>query len=322
MKASSILAIATALSIAGLLAVHYHSVTVSNRNPRQSEGEPGKGLVANLMAVIDAQNETIYTMERMIFRGVHSSSAHVSLDGIEIRKRDQEIAALKAQLMQHHNTQSIASQPPLGSGFKDSLATPSSKEEHECEMRYGIPLIEEWAKNEQSWCSGEFTDSSSGHTLKSELTCYPYHQQHKKLDGRGADLFCRATNFFIDFSKVHGLHGDRKPSHGQQYLSFDQGSLLSPCKKSSRYQDRLFMPHHAIQMHSFQSESAIPANYITVSHPTYLLARDEDCENAFHSTADFVSMNAIYSQPSPSCLLLLGTNSRLPFYSYRSFSNR
>ena len=32
------------------------------------------------------------------------------------------------------------------------------------------------------------------------------------------------------------------------------------------------------------------AQYTTTVHtPTYLLARDEDCENSFHSTADFVS---------------------------------
>lgn len=27
--------------------------------------------------------------------------------------------------------------------------------------------------------------------------------------------------------------------------------------------------------------------------PLYLLARDEDCENSFHSTADFVSLNRL-----------------------------
>ena len=32
------------------------------------------------------------------------------------------------------------------------------------------------------------------------------------------------------------------------------------------------------------------ATYQTVEHTTYLLARDEDCENTFHSTADFMNM--------------------------------
>ncbi len=44
-------------------------------------------------------------------------------------------------------------------------------------------------------------------------------------------------------------------------------------------------------MRSFESGKAPPADgdYDTVDTPTYLLARDEDCENSFHSTADFVS---------------------------------
>jgi hypothetical protein len=45
------------------------------------------------------------------------------------------------------------------------------------------------------------------------------------------------------------------------------------------------------QMHSFRDNAKIAnlKNEIEfVKTPTYLLARDEDCENAFHSTADFV----------------------------------
>jgi hypothetical protein len=43
-------------------------------------------------------------------------------------------------------------------------------------------------------------------------------------------------------------------------------------------------------MRSFQSSTAFSKGYEVVKTPTYLLARDEDCENAFHSTADFVSL--------------------------------
>jgi len=42
-------------------------------------------------------------------------------------------------------------------------------------------------------------------------------------------------------------------------------------------------------MSSFQPGKKLPAEYTSVDTTTYLLARDEDCENAFHSTADFVS---------------------------------
>lgn len=43
-------------------------------------------------------------------------------------------------------------------------------------------------------------------------------------------------------------------------------------------------------MDTFQSDSKLPSDHIKVDTTTYLLARDEDCENAFHSTADFVSI--------------------------------
>ena len=44
-------------------------------------------------------------------------------------------------------------------------------------------------------------------------------------------------------------------------------------------------------MSTFKSDVAFPGkeSYEVVTTPTYLLARDEDCENTFHSTADFVS---------------------------------
>ena len=48
-------------------------------------------------------------------------------------------------------------------------------------------------------------------------------------------------------------------------------------------------------MSSFtQGSQAVPSiplegTYEIQTTPTYLLARDEDCENSFHSTADFVS---------------------------------
>ena len=91
-----------------------------------------------------------------------------------------------------------------------------------------MSLIDEWRKTEQVWCtsSSPTTTSSSSHIstpptktlyqlnkevaqevekeegMKTELKCYPYHQHHKRLDGGGPDVFCIATNFIIDFSKV------------------------------------------------------------------------------------------------------------------------
>ena len=43
-------------------------------------------------------------------------------------------------------------------------------------------------------------------------------------------------------------------------------------------------------MSSFQSDTPPSSDYITQETTTFLLARDEDCENSFHSTADFVTI--------------------------------
>lgn len=170
-----------------------------------------------------------------------------------------------------------------------ALNVPDTKLAALCEDRFGVTLIEKWKLSEQIWC-----DSSNSSHLQSRLRCFPYQQEHKKLDGRGADMFCVATNFFIDFSKVHGSN-EASPEHkyplGQQYYSFMTGSLFSSCSKTNKWKHSLFMPHNALQMDSFKANQAVPPDgtYIKENRPTYLLARDEDCENTFHHTADLVS---------------------------------
>ncbi len=47
-------------------------------------------------------------------------------------------------------------------------------------------------------------------------------------------------------------------------------------------------------MSTFESDTRLPSDHIKVDTTTYLLARDEDCENAFHSTADFVSFHCLF----------------------------
>ena len=54
------------------------------------------------------------------------------------------------------------------------------------------------------------------------------------------------------------------------------------------------------------------------SSPRYLLARDEDYENAFHSSADFLNMHALYTGHSLSngatSVILFDRNPDGPFY--------
>ena len=210
-------------------------------------------------------------------------------------------------LIQTINTNNIASKSNINSKHTEvNLA----KYEDFCEKRYGLQLVDLWAKSEESWCNTNINSK-----FQSELKCYPYHQEHKKLDGRGPDIFCEATNFFIDFSKVHGSRDGG--SKTQAYLSFDQGSLISSCTKTSNYKHGLFMPHHALQMSSFVSDAKLPDSYTTVNIPTYLLARDEDCENSFHSTADFMNiflvMSALNLDPENQQLMLFDKHPDGPY---------
>lgn len=94
------------------------------------------------------------------------------------------------------------------------------------------------------------------------------------------------------YEQVHGVHSFSKPALGNQYLNFETSSLQSSCSPTAQYKPHMFMPHSAIQFHSFVHSLDLPKNgaYSVESKVTYLLSRDEDCENSFHSTADFVSV--------------------------------
>jgi len=190
------------------------------------------------------------------------------------------------------------------------LHPPLSQMEDKCEKRYGLELIHEWRKSRQVFCSSE-----GGHlsAAKSELVCYPYKQAHKSY---AEDIFCEATNFVVDFSKIKGSIPTSKPPLGSQYLEFAQGSLQSACSKTQKMGNH-FMPHHALQMRSFQSDVKDLGTYTTVDTTTYLLARDEDCENSFHSTADFMNMylvmNILGISPSEQQVILFDRNTDGPY---------
>jgi hypothetical protein len=159
-----------------------------------------------IVNLIKSQNETIGKLYNIISQ---SKDAEKTLRLLDIlHAKEKEIKELKDELsQQQHQIASLALLPQKGSAIpKDSSSISDriqnrfikeSDQENHCEERYGIPLIEKWVKSEEIWCAEQ-----SPTKFPSELKCYPYHQEHKKLDGRGPDLFCEATNFFIDFSKV------------------------------------------------------------------------------------------------------------------------
>jgi hypothetical protein len=123
---------------------------------------------SKLFHLIRLQNATIHELERKLAKLTEDSIVSNTSDAI---------------LRSEHES-------PTTSMHRSFV--PQLEAEIDCEQRYGLDLVEAWRKKKEVWCA----------STTSSLTCYPYHQAHKKLDGRGPDLFCEATNFFIDFSKV------------------------------------------------------------------------------------------------------------------------
>ena len=222
---------------------------------------------------------------------------------MELHNKDMEIQSLKESLSRAEGNAAdkpTGYSPPLPNAPSSScpvcaatskggldLGPPLTPLEAGCERRYGLSLIDEWRNAGQTWCAPDGKSS-----IQTEIKCYPLHQAHKKLDGRGPDLFCEGTNIFMDFAKISGDIRLKKTRGAEMYLNFKQGATYGTCKKTSDWKSRMFMPHNARQMEAFLADASVPNTftYSKVDHVTYLLARDEDCENTFHSTADFMNM--------------------------------
>lgn len=74
------------------------------------------------------------------------------------------------------------------------------------------------------------------------------------------------------------------------YLTYIDGALSSTCARTNDFME-IFMPHQRdmfLSFHDNQPDSSGRVMYEPTT--TYLLARDEDYENTFHSSADFVNM--------------------------------
>jgi hypothetical protein len=289
-----------------------HHATVATKSSSTSSSNGLTSLHEDHDKSADASVES---KDNSIVKGglLHTHALMMTKKEQEIERKDHEIALLKErisslsskshQLISPQQQQPQQSpQPPAHYATYDHHAGGVSAPQggqvgEECEAKYGYQLVTEWKKAKQVWCAPDSSSSSSSSESPSSLTCYPYHQQHKKLDGRGADMFCVAENMFVDFSKVEGgiSHAVGMAKLGK-YLKYKKGALFSPsCKKTSYYRPSLFMPHNAAQMSAFQdaSESTSHSNVQVEDTPTYLLARDEDCENSFHSTADFTNMHLV-----------------------------
>ena len=222
----------------------------------------------------------------------NSELTHMKAKLVELTSRVQVMTAEGGLL----NAAVKASPPSPGGGKRVDLPRLlRTKLDEDCEARFGLGLADRWREAKEEWCSP--TGGDKGGPLASSIHCYPYTQEHKKNPGgrrSGPDMFCEGRNILVDFSKVHGDHGKSKPRLGAQYLGFSGGATSSTCKPTKSYGRVGFMPHMSLQMggarggggggSGFQhSLGALPSDYQVEAGSTYLLARDEDCENMFHS---------------------------------------
>jgi len=220
--------------------VHFSSQHIVGNDTRQHLQAEGDQLhMKSLVELVNIQSETIRTLEahlkQMVSKSGDKSAEDAKLieisDTISKLTRESEQNRQKAaqcynmsqeiehnfdiqvqQLKLSSLTQAHCPEQPVAavatttapvspSAESRRYVEPRTKLEEQCEQRYGMELVDTWRKNEQIWCASGDQDPK----LKSELKCYPYHQAHKKLDRRGPDLVCEATNFVIDFDKVSSL---------------------------------------------------------------------------------------------------------------------
>ncbi len=70
----------------------------------------------------------------------------------------------------------------------DALLTapPNNGIENECELKYGLSLIDKWREAKESWCGTQDPLSVE----ESSLECYPYLQPHIARKGGNKHVFC------------------------------------------------------------------------------------------------------------------------------------
>jgi hypothetical protein len=352
MKITEILIYAIFVCLFFLFGIHFHFNPLINSQNINNENDKYQLLkqkveFEKLMHIIHTQNETI-TMLSTILESNDTSNKMTNLIN-DLNHKDKEIESLykivennRKDLIIFENKLADISTPSISekiiipcnitqkpitnnkfSTIKSSvdiLNIESSNIENECEKRYGLQLIDLWRDTGSIWCKDEINNELNIDGISSELKCYQYHQEHKKIDGRGPDIFCEATNFIMDFNKITGEPAKgKKPSLGSQYLNFKNGALYSTCKKTNKFKSNAFMPHHSLLMRNFETVKSIPNtdSYVTVDTTTYVLARDEDCENSFHSTADFMNMYLVMAaldiNPSDQQVMLFDKHPEGPY---------
>lgn len=152
--------------------------------------------IKKLLELIQLQNQTILLLSKRISeQQIEPEGQKLQVVGKQTRAEinlSEQKGNLDFDTGKIHEHAPISPVDDAPKGYHERWSTPVTNLERDCSSRYGVGLVDNWSKSKQVWCE----DGTSS------LTCYPYHQTHKKIDGRGPDLFCEAKNFVIDFSKV------------------------------------------------------------------------------------------------------------------------
>lgn len=168
--------------------------------------------VERMIRVIRIQNETIHALAGHASEG---SSGHNDVNSLLkiIQEKEMQLSLLSDELQkskqatQEALSQKVEAAPvgdfPISHTYSKDISSPSSssysldvppaKLQAECEAYYGMQLVDNWRAKKELWCG-----TDEGASMQSSLHCYPYTQHHKN----SPDMFCEATNFVIDFSKV------------------------------------------------------------------------------------------------------------------------
>lgn len=197
-SSSTLLLVVICVTVIFLLATFYNTAMhgIANDSHAASAAD-----IERMIRIIRIQNETIHALTSHV--NPKSSGPDVNTLLSIIQEKEMRIAALSEELQTRKKEDSptlILSSPNVDSRSFSPQAThyaldvPPTKFEEECESYYGMQLVDKWRHSKQVWC-----EAPDGTALQSSLSCFPYTQHHKT----SPDMFCEATNFVMDFSKVH-----------------------------------------------------------------------------------------------------------------------
>eukprot|EP00968_Pinguiococcus_pyrenoidosus_P003067 scaffold180_cov311-Pinguiococcus_pyrenoidosus.AAC.49 len=237
--------------------------------------------------------------------GAAKSSEPVGKLGGGVRPSRQHVEAQKGHAV--GPTEEGKAEPGLG-----AASVPPHDLHDECDAMFGDGLFEAFAASEAELCRPNGSEDAAS------LRCWSLQHPYQRQRGRWS-TFCEGRNLIVDFSRVHE---PRSATKTRKYHTFAQGSLQGACRRTAEwttFSPSRWMNHMRPQMESFQEVSrAGEAAYAEVEETTtILMARDEDCENTFHSAADHINLYIVSRflglSPASTRALLFDTHPDYPY---------